>query len=99
MQPLHLFLLVFITMTLVISLMGSFQNCYRELLCVSQQWQNLQAFKMFGFGNGQSQDPGPGDLALFCPAFPQSGIKLLEGWEYDSNESMLLLWPDVMDVA
>src|SRR5882724_13503973 len=99
MQPLHLFLLVFITMTLVISLMGSFQNHYRELLCVSQQWQNLKALKMFGFGHGQSRDPGPGDLALFCPACPQPGIDLPEGWEYDSNESILLLWPNVMDVS
>src|SRR5882724_881833 len=45
MQPLHLFLLVFTTMTLVISLTGSFQNHYREPLCVSWQWQNLQALK------------------------------------------------------
>src|SRR5882724_7465550 len=99
MQPLHLVLLVFITMTLVISLMGSFQNHYRELLHVSFQWWNLQALKRFRFGNGQSQEPSPGDLALFCLAFPQPGINLPEGWEYDSNESMLLLWPNVMDVA
>jgi len=99
MHLLHLFLLIFITMNLVISLMGSFQNHYRELLHVSRQWQNLQALKWFEFGHGQSQDPGPGDLALFCPAFPQPGINLPEGWEYDSNESMLLLLPKVMDVA
>src|SRR5882724_7165191 len=96
MQPLHLFLLVFITMTLVISLMGSFQNHYRELLRVSWQWQNLQALKRFGFGHGQNQDPVPGDLALFCLACPQPGINLPEGWEYDSNESCsccgLMLW-------
>jgi len=86
-------------MTLVISLMQAFQNRYRELLHVSQQWQNLQALKRFGFGHGQSQDPGPGDLVLFFPAYPQPGINLPEGWEYDSNESMLLLWPNVIDVA
>src|SRR5882724_8989985 len=98
MQPLHLFLLVFITMTLVISLMGSFQNHHRELLHVSWKWWNLQALKRFGFGHGKSQDPGPGNLALFFLVFPQPGINLPEGWEYDSNESMLLLLPNVMDV-
>src|SRR5882672_11447537 len=73
-------------MTLVSSLIGSFQNRYRELLRVSRQWRNLQALKRFGFGHGQSRDPGPGDLALFCPACPQPGINLPEGWEHDSNE-------------
>src|SRR6266850_25041 len=64
----------------------SFQNRYRELLHVSCQWWNLQALKRFGFGHGQSCDPGPGDLALFFPAFPQPGINLPEGWEHDSHE-------------
>src|SRR5882724_4991856 len=42
------------SLSLVSSLMGSFENCYRELLHVSCQWRNLQALKMFGFGHGQS---------------------------------------------
>src|SRR5882672_9737161 len=80
-------------MTLVSSLIGSFQNRYRELLRVSRQWRNLQALKRFGFGHGQSCDPGPGDLALFCPACPQPGINLPEGWENNSNEEILLGLP------
>ena len=74
------------SLSLVSWMMGSVQNHYRELLHVSCQWWNLQALKRFGFGHGQSRDPGPGDLALFCPACPQPGINLPEGWEHDSNE-------------
>src|SRR5882672_11373755 len=76
--------------TLVSSLIGSFKNRYRELLCVSHQWQNLQALKRFGFGHGQSRDPGPGDLALFFPACPQPGINLPEGWEHYSKVNALV---------
>src|SRR5882724_7707625 len=99
MQPRHLSLLVFIThLSSQLTYWIISEPIQRAAVCVTPV-ANLQALKRFGFGHGQSRDPGPGDLALFCPACPQPGINLPEGWEYDSNESILLLWPNVMDVS
>jgi len=53
---------------------------------LSRQWRNLQVLKRFGLGHGQSQEPGPGDSGLVFPSFPQPGINLPEGWEFNSNE-------------
>jgi len=83
-EPLHLFLLVFITMTLVISLMEHFRTTTESFYVCPGQWRNLQALKRFGFAMDRAR-AGPGDLALFFPAFPQPGINLPEGGVY-SNE-------------
>jgi hypothetical protein len=63
-----------------------FQDRYRELLRVSRQWRHLQALKRFGFGHEEGQQPGNGDLALFCPACPQPGVNLPQGWERDPDQ-------------
>jgi hypothetical protein len=48
---------------------------------VSREWRDLQTRKRFGYGHDLDKVPGSGDLALFCPACPQPGINLPEGWE------------------
>jgi hypothetical protein len=54
---------------------------YRELMRISRQWRDLLVRKRFGFGHDIHRIPGPGDLALFCPACPQPGINLPDEWE------------------
>ena len=43
-------------------------------------------FEKVWIGHRQSEDPGPGNLALFCQACPQPGINLPEGWEDNSDQ-------------
>src|SRR5882724_11403938 len=74
------------SITLVSLLMDHLEPVQRAAMCVLAVEGNLQALKIFGLGHGQSREPGPGDLALFCPACPQPGINLPEGWEFNSNE-------------
>lgn len=49
---------------------------------VFRQWRNLKLRKWFGTAY-EDRDPGPGDLAGFCAACPQSEINLREDWESD----------------
>jgi hypothetical protein len=55
-------------------------NRYAELRRVSRQWRNLKLRKWFGFGH-RKEDPGRGEMALFCPACPQPGVNLPTDWE------------------
>jgi hypothetical protein len=64
----------------------SFQDRYRELMRVSRQWRVLLVKKRFGFGHDRDRTPGPGDLALFCPACPQPGVNLSDNWENDPDQ-------------
>jgi hypothetical protein len=57
------------------------KNRYRELMRVSRQWRDLLTRKRFGFGHDTDRIPAAGDLALFCPACPQPGINLPDGWQ------------------
>ena len=52
---------------------------------MGRQWRNLKEWKWFGFGQKQG-NPGPAELALFCPACPQPGINLPESWEDDPTD-------------
>ncbi|KAG1829450.1 hypothetical protein EV424DRAFT_1470721 [Suillus variegatus] len=54
---------------------------YRELMRVSHLWRDLKNRKWFGFGHDRETQPGPGNLALFCPSCPQPGINMLSQWE------------------
>jgi hypothetical protein len=36
-----------------------------------------------GLGHETKTELQPGDLAIFCPACPQPGINLPQGWEKD----------------
>lgn len=48
-------------------------------------WRDLTNRKRAGFGHDTERNPGPGDLAIFCPACPQPGLNLPDEWasEYD----------------
>ncbi|KAG2109222.1 hypothetical protein DEU56DRAFT_750018 [Suillus clintonianus] len=46
---------------------------YRELMRVGRQWRQLKQLKWHGFGH-EKRKPKAGELALFCPACPQSGV-------------------------
>jgi hypothetical protein len=63
-----------------------FQDRYRELLRVGRQWRNLKYLKWHGFGYAPGTEPAAGQLAIFCPACPQPGINLPEGWENAPNQ-------------
>ncbi|KAI6125019.1 hypothetical protein EDD16DRAFT_1474673, partial [Pisolithus croceorrhizus] len=41
---------------------------YRDLMRISWLWRDLKHRKWFGLGHDMEQDPGDGELALFCPA-------------------------------
>ena len=59
------------------------QDRYRELLRISRQWRDLQHRKRAGFGHHKDLASlnTPGSLAIFCPACPQPGLNLPEGWD------------------
>ena len=57
------------------------KNRYRELMRISRQWRDLLARKRFGFGHDTDRTLAAGDLSLFCPACPQPGINLPDGWQ------------------
>ncbi|KAG1888625.1 hypothetical protein F4604DRAFT_1569672 [Suillus subluteus] len=63
---------------------------YRELMRVSHIWRDLVNRKRFGFGHDTERSPGPGDLALYCPACPQPGINLPTSWRYDYEEWLVM---------
>ena len=58
---------------------------YRELLRVIRQWRNLKQRKSAGIAYSTPSEISPGGLALFCPACPQPGINLPDGWKDDPN--------------
>lgn len=61
------------------------QNRYRELLRVGRQWRNLKERKWFGFGH-LTRHPTAAEMALFCPACPQPGVNLEQGWKDDPQD-------------
>jgi len=62
-------------MTLVSSLIIISEQIQRAATCVPPVAEP-PGLKRFGFGHGQSCDPGPGDLALFFPSLPTTSINL-----------------------
>ena len=50
-------------------------------------WFDLEARKHAGFGHNTSlaTNQQPGSLVLFCPACPQPGINLPDGWNTDPD--------------
>jgi hypothetical protein len=57
------------------------QDRYRELMRVSRVWRDLGNWKRGGFGHDEESIPGPGELALFCPACPQPNLNLPKQWK------------------
>jgi hypothetical protein len=48
---------------------------------VSQMWRDLMAQINSGLGHETKTELQPRDLVIFCPACPQPGINLPQGWE------------------
>ena len=46
-------------------------------------WRDLKAQINAGLGHEAKTELQPGSLAIFCPACPQPGINLPQGWEAD----------------
>ncbi|KAG0698586.1 hypothetical protein DFH29DRAFT_983831 [Suillus ampliporus] len=69
---------------------------YCELMRVSRIWRDLVNRIRFGFGHETDRSPGPGDLALYCPACPQPGINLPPSWK-DSYDDWLVMQRYVVD--
>ncbi|KAG8940010.1 hypothetical protein FRC03_005841 [Tulasnella sp. 419] len=55
------------------------KNLYDNFLKVSCQWRVLQMMKRAGIM--RVSDISPGSLTVRCPACPQPGVNLPEGWE------------------
>ncbi|KAG2050555.1 hypothetical protein BDR06DRAFT_983961 [Suillus hirtellus] len=66
---------------------------YHELMRVSYQWRDLMNQKRFEFGHDSLVKPGPGNLALFCAAYPQPGINMPFHWQ----ENWLIMQRYVVD--
>jgi hypothetical protein len=56
------------------------QNLYRQLLRASCQWRDLRNRMEQGLGLQLEHVAADGALAIFCPACPQPGINLPNGW-------------------
>lgn len=46
--------------------------------------------KRAGVGYGDKDEPGVGDLAIFCPSCPQPGVNLPDNWKDDSRKFVFL---------
>lgn len=62
------------------------QDRYKELLRLSRQWNNLKLRKWAGYGHKPDDPVSEGGLVNFCPACPQPGINLPDGWEEDPEQ-------------
>lgn len=70
---------------------------YRELMRVSREWRHLKTLKWYGFGH-EEREPGPGELATFCPACPQPGINLPPDWRERPHQcDEFISYPPVPD--
>ncbi|KAG2111729.1 uncharacterized protein F5147DRAFT_651355 [Suillus discolor] len=69
---------------------------YYELMWVSRIWRDLVNGIRFGFAHESDRSPGPGDLALYCPAYSQPGINLPSSWK-DTYDSWLVMQRYVVD--
>ena len=54
-------------------------------------WRDLIAQVDSGLGHETDKNPQPGALAIFCPACPQPGINLPQGWESDPRRYQIFI--------
>lgn len=66
---------------------ASVVNLYHELRRMSRLWRWMKKLKWAGYGHNKKdpQKPDAGELANFCPACPQPGINLENGWDADAD--------------
>ncbi|KAG1797836.1 uncharacterized protein HD556DRAFT_1431038 [Suillus plorans] len=63
---------------------------------IPDHYRELMQVIRFGFAHESDRSPGPGDLALYCPACPQPGINLPSSWK-DTYDSWLVMQRYVVD--
>lgn len=56
---------------------------------VYRQYQNLIQRCKAGYYGLCQEEPGPGSLALSCPACPMPEVNLPEGWDMEAEASVL----------
>ena len=66
---------------------------------VSRTWRDLSNRKRAGFGHDAQNDPGKGELAVFCPACPQPGINLPKDWAKLYDRSVHFYTFNYLDIA
>ena len=74
------------TSNFVCTLLNKLEDRYRELMRVSRMWRDLMARISSGLGHEEKPELQPGGLAIFCPACPQPGINLPNGWDQDPKQ-------------
>lgn len=52
---------------------------------MSRAWRDITARIRAGYGHHPESLVEPGALAIFCPACPQQGVNLPDGWETDKR--------------
>ncbi|KAJ6536254.1 hypothetical protein B0H19DRAFT_1317890 [Mycena capillaripes] len=74
---------------------------YEEFLRMTRQWQHIQLIKRAGRGHDPAEDrlkaTKPGECALLCPACPQPGKNLPDGWEKVPSEKATCVAHDAVD--
>jgi hypothetical protein len=61
-------------------------NLYREFRRMSRLWRWMKKLKWAGYPNNTKKvnEVQAGELAIYCPACPQSGINIMENWKNDT---------------
>jgi hypothetical protein len=60
-------------------------NLYREFRRMSRLWRWMKKLKWAGYAgtNKPANQVAPGELAIYCPACPQTGINIPDDWKDD----------------
>ncbi|KAJ7814307.1 hypothetical protein B0H13DRAFT_2242773 [Mycena leptocephala] len=64
--------------------LGKVRDCYKAFMRTMREWRHLMMLKRGGRGNDGDRlvaETRPRELAVVCPACPQLGVNLPEGWE------------------
>ena len=69
-------------------------NLYREFRRMSRLWRWMKHLKWAGYGSTtkKASDVSAGQLTIFCPACPQSGINIPDNWIDDPSRQVLTCW-------
>jgi hypothetical protein len=64
---------------------GEVLDLYREFRRMARIWRWMKKLKWAGYAGGPNKvkDVGAGELAIFCPAYPQPGINIPDNWRED----------------